>query len=83
MVHILVDRLRGDDRTQKPYKKSGQIEIYKVEIESNVFQTICKKLKVNRIGNKEINELLDIIEEYENHECTTPDEPPHDRNDLD
>lgn len=74
---------KGDCRSQKPYKKSGSITIYKVEIEEDTFTNICKTLKVNRIGDKEINDLLNLIEEWQSHECEIPDEPPNDPNDLD
>jgi len=74
---------KGDCRPQKPYKKEGQVTIYKVELEEDIFNRLCKILKVNRIGNKEIVELLDIYDEAQIHECTLPDEPPNDPNDLD
>ena len=75
--------MKGDCRPQKPYRKSGDITIYKTEIEEGTFNRICKILKVKRIGDKEINDVIDLYEEAQNHECTTPDEPPNDPNDLD
>lgn len=75
--------MKGDDRTQKPYKKQGQIEIFKVEITEDTFKWVCKFLKVKRIGDKEIERLMQHIEQAQNHECPTRDEPSIDPSDRD
>ena len=75
--------MKGDTRLQKPYKKTGDTLIYKVELKESTFKKICEILKVTRVGEKEIDEILTTYSLLENHECTMPDEPPNDPNDLD
>ena len=52
---------RGNDRLPKPYRREGQISIFKIDVCEDTYKVLQHITKSPRIGDKEIQKIVGLV----------------------